>query len=350
LSTLVLLDGVPGHWLRIEDGAIVARGERPAVVADSDTRVVGIVSGVETVVHSLAIEGLTDAQARGAAKLAMADTAVVPVEQLHIAVGPETEGARVAVAIDATRMTQRLVDLAAEGFDPDALVPALLVPPVPESGFVRALLGEEAVVRGFDVAFVDDAVLTPLLAPGEIVTLDREATEAALVAAVLNPPVDLRQGAFAKRRRWAVDRTKLNTIQWLVAACLASLILVPLATLINLNWTASSIEARNIARAQAAMPGVTVVNPVAQLDERLGAFGLQNGGFLPLSAAMASAIEAVPGVEVERLSYSGPEGLKAGIRAPNPADMQALSAKVGARWGIVQAGTPQAPELTVKRP
>jgi len=348
MSTLVLLDA---HWLRIDGEAIVARGDRPAVVADSDTRVVGIVPGTETVLHSLAIEGLTDPQARGAARLAMADTAVVAVENLHVAVGREIEGARAAVAIDATRMTQHLVDLAADGFDPDAMIPALLVPPRPESGFVRAMLGNEAVVRGTDVAFTDDPVLTPLLAPGEIETLDREATEAALVAAVLNPPVDLRQGAFAKRRQWAVNRTKLKTIQWLAAACLATLILVPLAQLINLNMTAAGIEARNLSRVEAAMPNVTVVNPVATLDERLGAFGLQNGGFLPLADVVASSVEAVPGVEVQRMAYAGPTGLSVGVRAPNPADLQALTTRIaGARWNVVQGGTPQAPEITVKRP
>jgi len=348
MSTLVLLDA---HWLRIDGDAIVARGDRPAVVADSDTRVVGIVPGTETVLHSLAIEGLTEPQARGAARLAMADTAVVSVETLHVAVGPEADGARAAVAIDATQMTQRLVDLASEGFDPDAMIPALLVPPRPENGFVRAVLGNETVVRGTEVAFTDDAVLTPLLAPGEIATLDREATEAALVAAVLSPPVNLRQGTFAKRRQWAVDRTKFKTIQWLAAACLATLILIPLAQLINLNWTASAIEARNLARVQAAMPTVTVVNPVATLDERLGAFGLQNGGFLPLVGSVASGIEAVPGVEVERMTYAGPTGLSVGIRAPNAADVQGLTTRVaGSGWSVVQSGTPQAPELTVKRP
>lgn len=347
MTTLVLFDG---HWLRIDGDTIVARGERPVPVEDSDTRVVAIVPAAKTVLHSLAIEGLTEPQARGAARLAMADTAVVPVETLHVAVGPDVDGTRAAIAIDATHMTQRLVDLAAEGFDPDAMVPALLVPPHPDSGFVRALLGDESVVRGPDVAFADDPVLTPLLAPGDIVTLDREAIEAALIAAVLVPPLDLRQGQFAKRRRWAVDRTKLRTIQWLAAACLATLLLVPLARLINLTWTASAVEARSIARAQAAMPGVTIVNPVAQLDERLGALGLQNGGFLPLASAMAAAVEAVPGVEVERLTYAGPAGLSVGIRAPNPADLQSLSTRItGSSWVVVQAGTPAAPEITVKR-
>lgn len=352
MSTLVLLEGTPGRWLRIDGDAIVARGDRPAVIADDDRRVVAIVPGIETVVHSLAVEGLTDAQARGAARLALADTSAAPVETLHVAVGSEADGVRTAVAIDATRMTQQLVDLGAEGFDPDALVPALLVPPLPETGFVRAMLGDETVVRGEGVAFADDPVLTPLLAPGDIVTLDRDATEAALIAAVMNPPVDLRQGVFAKRRRWVIDRDRLRTIKWLAAACAATFLLVPLAQLVNLNLTASRIEARNLARAQAALPaGTVVVNPVAQLDERLGAFGLQNGGFLPLAGAVASAVEATPGVEVERFAYNGGEGLRAGIRAPNAPDVQSLVAKLAANGAAVaESGTPQARELLVKRP
>ncbi len=349
MSTLVLFDS---HWLRIDGDSIVERGDRPVMLADEDRRVVAFVPGTETVVHSLSVEGLTDPQARGAARLALADTSAAAIDTLHVAVGPEVDGARTAVAIDATRVTQRLVDLAGEGFDPDALVPSLLVPPLPDTGFVRAVLGDETVVRGNGVAFADDPVLTPLLAPGEIVTLDRTDTEAALVAAVTNPPVDLRQGIFAKRRRWVVDRDRLRTIKWLAAACVATFLLVPLAQLVNLNLTASRIEARNLARAQAALPtGTVVVNPVAQLDERLGAFGLQNGGFLPLAGAVASAVEATPGVEVERFAYDGAQGLRAGVRAPNPPDMQSLVMKLATSGaGVVESGTPQAREILVKRP
>lgn len=349
MTTLVLFDS---HWLRIDGDTIVARGERPTTASDEDQRVVAIVPGAETVVHSLGVEGLTDAQARGAAKLALADTSAAPVETLHVAVGPEFEGARTAVAIDATQMTQRLVDLAAAGFDPDAMIPSLLVVPGPESGFVRAVLGNEAIVRGDGVAFADDPVLTPLLAPGEIVTLDRAGTEAALVRAAMTPPVDLRQGVFAKRRRWVIDRERLRAIAWLAAACAATFLLVPLAQLVNLNLTASRIEARNMARAQAALPpGTVVVNPVAQLDERLGAFGLQNGGFLPLAGSVAMAVEATPGVEIERLVYNGAEGLRAGIRSPNAPDLQGLIVKIAPTGiAVAESGTPQAREILVRRP
>jgi general secretion pathway protein L len=352
VRTLVLFDGEPGHWLRIEDDTIIARGARPVDVDPGDARVVGIVPGRDTIVHALAVTGLTEAQARGAARLAMAETSVVPVDTLHVAVGPEADGARETVAIDAARMAQRLVDLAAQGFDPDALIPAVLIAPPPAAGFVRALLGDETVVRGEGAAFTDDPVLTPLLAPGPIDTLDRDETEAAIVAAVAKPKVNLRQGSFAKRQRWVPDRARLRTILWLAAACLATLLLVPLATLVNLTMTARAIEARNIERAQAVLPASTVVvNPVAQLDERLGLTGLQNGGFLPLAGAVAKAVEAVPGVEIERLVYTGAEGLRVGVRAPNTGDYQLLVAKLTASGlAVGEGGTPAAREILVTRP
>lgn len=352
MSTLVLFEGTPARWLRIEGSSVIARGEHPVEAAEGDTRIVAIIPGNETIVHVLPGAGLTDAQARGAARIALADTSVAPVDTLHIAVGPEIDGERVTVAIDTARLTERLATLSVSGLDPDALVPAVLVPPSPEVGFVRAVLGEEAVVRGGGAAFVDDPVLTPILVPEEIVTLDREVTEAAIIAAAANPPVDLRQGIFAKRRTWAADRARLRTILWLAAACLAALLLVPIATLINLTMTAVAIEGRAAARVAAALPpGTVVTNPVAQMDERLGAVGLQNGGLLPLAGAVASAVEAVPGVEVERLVYTGAEGLRVGIRAPNTGDYQILIAKLSASGLTVnEGGTDGAREIVVKRP
>lgn len=354
MTTLVLFDAPPRHWLRLDGDRIVERGEGPVLVATQDERIAAIVPGAETVVHQLDLAGLTDAQARGAARLALAETAIVPVDTLHVAVGPEVEGSRTVVAMESSRLAQRLADLAANGIDPDVLVPAVLIPPPPAEGFVRMQLGDEAVVRGGNgLAFVDDPALTPLLAPGDIATLDREGAGAALVAAVAAPPVDLRQGAFARRRRWALDHAKLRRIAMLAAACLVTLLLVPLAELINLNWTISAIEARNLARVQAALPGAVVVNPVAQLEEKLGAVGLQNGGFAGLSEAVARAVEAVPGVELDRLAYSGPEGLRAAVRAPNAADFQALLAKLAAAGLVATEGGGAASggvrEIVVKR-
>jgi type II secretory pathway component PulL len=78
---------------------------------------------------------------------------------------------------------------------------------------------------------------------------------------------------------------------------------------------------------------------------------LQNGGLLPLAGAVASAVEAVPGVEVERLVYTGAEGLRVGIRAPNTGDYQILIAKLSASGLTVnEGGTDGAREIVVKRP
>lgn len=358
-ATLVLFEGAPGHWLRIANGAIVARGERPMVPADDDARVVALMPAADTIVHNLDVPGLTEAQARAAARLAIGETSAAAAESLHVAVGPEIADARRVVVLDARRMTQFLVDLASEGFDPDAVVPTVLVPPRPDDGAVRAVFDGEAVVCGATVAFADDPVLTPLLVPGPIEDLSREATEAALIAAVAVPPVDLRQGPFAKRRQWAVDRSRLKRVGWLAAACLAVTLLVPIARLINLNWTASAIEARNLTVAAANLPpGTAITDPVAQLDERLGAVGRQAGGALPLAIAVTRAIEGTPAVELGTMGYTAAAGLRVAVRATNPVDHQAVLAKLAAAGLVVAdsaAATPAAAgaptrELTVRRP
>ncbi len=357
-ETLVIFDGDAGRWLRIADDAVVAHGKAPIPPVEDSMRVVGVVSAADTIVHVLAIPGLADAQARAAARLALADASLAAPETLHVAVGPEADGARTVLAIDAGRMTARMADWAEAGFDPDAVISAALVPPRPAPGmFVRADLGDYAVVRGTDAAFADDPVLTPLLATGPIETLSRGDVEAALIAASAHPEVDLRQGGFALRRRWMADASHMRRIGWLVAACLATLLLVPIALLINLNWTAGALEARTRTQAQAVLPpGAVVMNPMAQLDARLGAIGLQGGGFLSLAGLVSRAVEATANTEIGSMSYTGDGGLKANIRANNPADVDALVAKLSAAGVIVSAGPVVAGqgaptrELTVRRP
>jgi len=355
-ATLVLLPGDQGHWLRIVGSEVVDRGEGgPATKDDADLRVVGVVPSSDVVVHHAALAGLTDAQARGAARLAVAESAMAPIESLHVAVGGEHDGERTIVAIDARAMTQALMALTERGFDPDAMIAAPLILPRPETGFVSADLGVEGVVRGRDTAFEDDAVLTPLLTRGDVVALDREEIEAAIVAAAANPEVDLRQGPFTKRRNWALDRARLRRIAWLAAACLVSLILIPLVTLIHLNTAAARVEAATLATAQGALPpGTAVLNPVAQLDERLAALGGGGGGFLPLAAVFGASAEGIANVELGAMTFEGDGSLRVSARSTNPTDLTTLETRLAAAGVTVlpsaAGGAGPSRDITVRAP
>jgi general secretion pathway protein L len=225
-----------------------------------------------------------------------------------------------------------LAALAEVEVDPDHLVAAPLLLTRPEVGFVRGDLGSEIVVRGQDTAFVDDPVLTPLLTGDKpLVTLDRSALEASLIAAIEFPEADLRQGVFAKRRRWPVDVARLRRYAVMALVIGALILTAQLVTIVRLNARASAIEANTVVEATALLPpGTMVTDAVLQSEARLAAMQGAGGGFEPLAAAVAAAVNATPAVELGSMVFDGEGGLRATVRAGSTADLDAVVTRLGA--------------------
>ncbi|WP_293879789.1 type II secretion system protein GspL [Sphingomonas sp.] len=338
-STCVVFVGHPPRWALIDDGLIVDRGDGFPNVGEGAGLVV-VIPATDVVVHQLALPELTDAQARGAARIAVAENSVSPIATLHVAVSADIDGQRTVVVIDTLLMQDYLAAFVALDLDPDAVIAAPLVLPRPEVGFVTADIGGERLIRGRDGAFADDPVLTPLLTGGQMVTLDQGQADQALIAAVAAPEVDLRQGGFGRRRRWAVDAARLRRIGWLAAACLATLFVIPVVDLLHLNAAARRIELQNVAIALAALPpGTVVVDPLVQLDERLAAVGGAGGGFLPLAGAVVSAASKTADVELGTMNFDSEGGLRVNAHATGMADLAAFEARMVAA-GLVVTPTP----------
>ncbi len=333
MSTLVVF--ADGRWLRIVAGDILARGDHlaDALPQSDEERTVAIVPAADVIIRTIDLPELADLQAQGAARIALADVSILPPEVLHVAVGAaDTEGRRLAVGVPVASLTALLGALAEAGVDPDHLVAAPLLLTRPEAGFVAGDLGNEKVVRGTDSGFADDPVLTPLLiGDGPLVMLDRQALETSLVAAVEFPEADLRQGSFAKRRRWPVDMARLRRFAIMALITGMLILTAQLVTVIRLNARASAIEADTIVQANALLPpGTTVTDPVLQSEARLAAMQGAGGGFEPLASAVAAAVNAAPGVELGSMVFDGEGGLRATVRAASPADLDAIVARLGA--------------------
>ncbi len=333
MSTLVAF--ADGRWLRIVAGDILARGDHLAeALPQSDSeRTVAIVPAGDVVIRTIDLPDLADLQAQGAARIALADVSVLPPEVLHVAVSAaDVQGRRLAVGVPVSTLAALLAALAEVEVDPDHLVAAPLLLTRPEAGFVTGDLGSEKVVRGTDTGFADDPVLTPLLVgDAPLLRLDRAALEASLVAAVEFPEADLRQGPFAKRRRWPVDVARLRRFAVMALITGVLILAAQLVTVIRLNSRAAAIEADTFVQANALLPpGTTVTDPVVQSEARLAAMQGAGGGFEPLAAAVAAAVNAVPGVELGSMVFDGEGGLRATVRAASGADLDAVVARLGA--------------------
>ncbi len=333
LRRVQFLGDVP-HWLLIEDDVMKSRG----VGFERETgETLILIPPVDAVtVRTVDLPDLAPAQTQAAARRIVGEDALAPIEQLHIACA----GGLIAVVDRAS------VAAWVTAHDPGVILPAPLLLPEPVEGFTRALIGDDAVLRGAGQGFAEDAVVTPLITGGALVTtLTAQAFEAAIIAATASPALSLRQGEFARKREWPVDR---RTLRWLtvLAAVLGLISLaVPLTEIIRLNHASDKLEATGAALAQSATGDVTS-GPAAlsALDARLSAVRGGGAGFLATASAIFHVVEAVGNVELIALNFEADGVMLVSLRATKAAEIGAVSSRMRAMGLTVVPGPINASE------
>ena len=348
-ETIVLFppptDGALRPWLQVVDGDIAAEGEGAPPLPPLDKpmpRVVAVAPADAVALHWATLPDRSMAQSVAAARLVVAEAVVAPSAELHVAVGREPDVAERPIGVvDIAVMQHWLVDLARDGIDPDAIVPAPLLLPRPDDGFVRADLAGQAVVRGQASGFADEARLTELIAgDAPLETLPRDRVTAAIVAGAADPVLNLRQGPFAKRRRRAIDWALVRRLALLAAAIIGVTILISLFRIGRTEVTAAAIETRADMIARQALPsGETVTDPERQLAARLESMRGAGLGFSTMAAATFSAIQAVPGTELTALSFDQTGALKVTVTAQGEAAANDLKHRIEDMGFTVDAST-----------
>jgi general secretion pathway protein L len=337
-SVRIIFPDADAHWLRVEDGAIVARGNQAGLLAASDDETRLLVAPARDVtLYALDLPDLAPAQARAAAQLALAEKSLLPADQLHIACGVQAEGTPSRpVALVSRSQMQAWID----GFDPDVIVPSPLLLPQPAEGYVRAALGDEVVLRGADSGFAEDEVLTPLITGDAVVTtLDKDALEAAVIAAVANPEINLREGEFARRRQWRLDLHWVKRTAWIVAALVLVSLLIPLTQIARLSWASATLEETSASLAQAALgEAVAPEAAVSALDARLTALRGGGAGFTKTAAAASRAIEATANVELTAMTFDPGGTLRLTLRATSAEEIATAQARMRAAGLDVTSG------------
>jgi general secretion pathway protein L len=318
-AILLRFDG--GGWLLIESGAVAARGDGgEAIALPPGTRTALAVPGAAVAIHWLDLaEGLTLAQAAAAARLMLADASAEPMADMHVAVGrPERELTPVAL-VPAARMAAWIAG------DPDLVVPTSLLLLPPEEGLVRRDAGAVPDYRAAAAAFsVEPELAALLVGEAPVEQVDEEAFEAGLAAALAPPVLNLRQGAFARRRVWRIDRSSLRRVAWLALALAALTFAVQLAAILRYTSDADRIEAEAAALAARAPAGA---------DAR--------PGFAPLASLLFEAVRAVPNVELSRIDYRPDGTLAAIVTADSPATLAALRRQLESSGLHVENGEAQ---------
>lgn len=338
IRTLVFLEADGSTpWLRFAADGAMTRGGGLATLPRLDpalaSEILAVLPGDTVALHWTQLPALAPAQAAAAARMLAADVSATPIELTHVALGAvESDGWRALALVDTAAMTHWLARLADAGIDPDRMVPAPLLLPLPAAGGISVLdFGGLWQVRGDRMAFAAEPELAKLLIGGETLhLLDTTAWEAALPALLSGPMLDLRQGAFSRTRLWSFDPRQLRRLPLLGLALLAAMLATDVAGTLRHGFAADRAELQLADAARSVLPrGTVITDPRAQVAARLASLGGDGAGFSALAAPLLAAMRDRPATELKALSFSPETGLVAALAAP-AADREALVASLSA--------------------
>ena len=307
-------DGAADRWLRLCEGG-AEEGDAADGLPEAERRILAV-PGEQVAVHWLDLErGLTRAQAAAAARLMLADASAEPMSELHVAVGRPEQGLTPVALVPSERLSGWL---AAAPFETDAVVPSPLLLAPPETGYVRRESGVLADYRGPAAAFaIEPELAAAIVGDAPVTTLDDAGFEAALAAILADPPLDLRQGAFAPRRRWRIESGRSRRLAALALLLGALTLGVQVAAILGYTFAADRLEAE---------------------AESLAGSGAAGPGFSAAATALFEAVRTTPNVELTRLQYRADGSLAATVMMDSPATLTALQGRLEQSGLIVETG------------
>jgi len=317
---------MPPNWYRVDGARIARRGrgtewlppERSDEQAEPVGRVMLVLPPHATTLHWIATPGMTARQGAAAARLMALEASIGEAGGLHavVAANDDPEAPHVVAIASQSAMAHWVGWCAEHGIEQASFVPAGLLLPAPESGFVRGPVGGLEVVRGGDTAFDgEDAAAPFIIGEQAVVPVPPETVDAALLDALEEPPLDLRQGSYAVARPRLFDRARLTRMLVMVGLMALASLLISLITIIRLNAEAARLDAQTVALAQTIDPAIA--DPEAadsRMTARLAGPG-GRGGFTGMMAGVMTAMQANPNVVLNNVNQGADGSLRLQLAA-----------------------------------
>jgi len=324
--------GRPRRWRLVSGGAVIGRGDELAELPEQKAwvRTVLAVPGADVTLHWLDLaDDLTTAQSAAAARLQIAEETAEPITDMHVAAGRRENKLTAIATVPGARM-QKWIDAArALAMEPDVIVPAPMLLLAPGAGLVRYRgdLGPPD-YRGTARAFsLEDELAELVLGDRPVTDIGDDVREAGFGPVLADPPINLRQGAFQKRRAVVIDRTRVT---WLVTLGLILLIvslLIEITAIVRTTFAADRYE-----------------EEARQARAALGSGGAQarpaRAGYGAVAAALFEAVRETPNAEVTQIIYQPDGSLRVAVLADTQATIDALRGRIEARGMQAAGGLP----------
>lgn len=339
------------RWWRVgADGLQSEHGFNPGEDApwDQEPRVVALVPSTLAPVRFSPRGEMSAPQAVAAARLAPKGPG--GAEDTHVAAAVLSDGGTIASSTVAKAdMDVWLAELAAAGLDPKAVVPAAMVLPAPVDGeLVHGMLGSQLLARTERAAFAGEPDMVAALAgDASRREVGAEILADALFTTWADPPLDLRQGAYAPPR---VSFFRLPDWAQLarMAAVLALLGFLVLAVeTIKLEWDAKAQEEAALAAARERFPAVTdLASAESQINAELLRRGAGGASFDAVTPAVFAAMQPHPSVQLRSLSWQRDGTLAIRAAAPRTEDLNAMLIALQADGWVITVPPSTAPDAT----
>jgi general secretion pathway protein L len=346
-------EGAQPLWMRVADGAMVQGGAGTnwlvacGLYALPEGCVVMLVPPAAlTALHWVSHPDLPVRQARAAARLAALSASMGHADSLFAATDENDDPARphIVAVVERADLQHWLLWAQHHGLDPDMVVPAALLLPVPEAGFARGMVGGAPVLRGVDMALSDDMAFPELIGETAVRDVPVEAVNAQVIAALDTPPLNLRQGDFAKRVRRAVDKRVLQRMALWVGLILLASLLITLIGIGRHHLEANRLDAESLALARGVLPDATdAAQADTEMDARLARQGIGGYAFTAPTAGLFSAMQGASGVSITALSRDPDGMLRATLAAAKAEDINTVLVALQAAGFTITATSSQDP-------
>lgn len=313
------------HWWLVDAGAALESGagaDWAARLAGPDgirRRLVGLApaADVRLTLDRAPVPAATPRQRSSLARLSAIEASLGDAETLHAvsSIAPDPNAPLLTAVTANSAMLQWLDWAAAAGAEIDVIVPAGSILPSSD-GWSAARVGAEHIVAGAGLAIPNEPALAQhLVGDAELLEIEPAEVDALVAAAAQAPPLDLRTGAFARRRGLVVDRDRIRELLLLAALITLITILWAVVSIVRLDASSDRLDAETLRVAESALGrSVSLETAEAELRQRSAGGGSSFAGLL---AGLYRHLQPEAGVASNAIGYGADGTLSATLAGPS---------------------------------